>query len=267
MRIKTFIINLAKDSDRKRYMIDLLSRYDILDIEFIDAVDGRKLTSQEIKQVFDEKKFLELYNRKASLPEIGCTASHYKCYKKMLEYNIHHALILEDDIEIPKKDFPVLLPLIVKDISNNQPNIFLLSDWYWYSKVESFYKGYDKAKIFAGYLGHSYVINLRAAEFMTMSRPSLMADDWQRIIKKGINIFAIKPHLIQQSWTDNFRSNIPTNKILNTICESKSLLSVIRNIAYKFSLLPNRIKLYMLRKRGHFYPPHSNKGEWENMNK
>ena len=43
--MKTFVINLKDASERKRYMESVLHPYaHFLDIEFIEAVDGRKFT-------------------------------------------------------------------------------------------------------------------------------------------------------------------------------------------------------------------------------
>lgn len=53
--MKTFVINLKDASERKRYMESVLHPYaHFLDIEFIEAVDGRKFTDEDINKLWDE---------------------------------------------------------------------------------------------------------------------------------------------------------------------------------------------------------------------
>ena len=39
--MKTYVVNLEKSTDRKKYMTRLLADQPFLDVEFINAVDGR----------------------------------------------------------------------------------------------------------------------------------------------------------------------------------------------------------------------------------
>ena len=98
--IKTYIINLKKSVKRHDYMQSILSPYSFIDIHFIEAVDGRTLSEEEVEQAFDNKNTIKHYGRKLNRGEIGCTLSHRKCYATLLESDAPYALILEDDIKI-----------------------------------------------------------------------------------------------------------------------------------------------------------------------
>ena len=68
-----------------------------IDIEFIDAVDGRKMNTQELNQLFNLKRFKSLYFREARPGEVGCTMSHQRCFQAIIDQNLPYALLLEDD--------------------------------------------------------------------------------------------------------------------------------------------------------------------------
>ncbi len=105
-----YIINMVKDVDRKNSMIDRLNKLNI-DAEFIEAVDGRKMTEAEISNIYDSKKRKRYFGRDLTKGEIGCLLSHRKIYSKMVDENIDIAVILEDDV-IFEPDFKEALEAI-----------------------------------------------------------------------------------------------------------------------------------------------------------
>lgn len=54
--IKTYVINLPKDTERRIYITKEISKIAYLDIEFVDAVDGRELGKEKLSENFDFKK-------------------------------------------------------------------------------------------------------------------------------------------------------------------------------------------------------------------
>jgi len=96
--LSIFVVNLKKDREKKEFIIALCKKYG-LQIEFIDAVDGRNLSRANILDVYSKEEAIKNIGRELSSGEIGCALSHKKIYKKMLDENINQALILEDDVE------------------------------------------------------------------------------------------------------------------------------------------------------------------------
>ena len=92
-----FVINLKKDTDRKDRIKNIL-RSRKLNFNFIDAVDGNQLTSNEINSIYDKNMSLFRSKRELKPSEIGCALSHLSIYKRMLKDDIEEAIILEDDI-------------------------------------------------------------------------------------------------------------------------------------------------------------------------
>ena len=101
--MKAYIINLKKSVDRKRYMQEQLEKMLFLSAEFVEAVDARGMTDKDKNDFFNTELFCKRYVKEVRPGEIGCTLSHQKCYRKLVESREKYALILEDDIVIRHK--------------------------------------------------------------------------------------------------------------------------------------------------------------------
>lgn len=74
--MRTFIINLKHSLERRAKMESQLLKLNIAH-EFIEAIDGRKMTETERRNVTREVNY-------AFLPgEVGCALSHLEIYKKI----------------------------------------------------------------------------------------------------------------------------------------------------------------------------------------
>lgn len=92
-----YIINLKKDIQKKKYMVNLCDKYG-LKYSFINAINGSQLDDKEINQIVDHKLSLKKLKRKLVKAEIGTLLSHLSIYKKIINENIEISLILEDDV-------------------------------------------------------------------------------------------------------------------------------------------------------------------------
>jgi len=102
VKIPIFIINLKKDTQKKLHMQELCAKYG-LQPEFIEAVDGKSLTVEDMAKTYSNALAIEKLGRELSKGEIGCALSHKNVYKKMIDENIEMALILEDDVDFDNK--------------------------------------------------------------------------------------------------------------------------------------------------------------------
>lgn len=243
--MKTYVINLESAKDRYTYMSNLLSVIPQLDVEFIKAVDGRKLSEGQRNTLFDIDSFKKRRHVEIKPGEIGCTLSHYKCYQRFLRSSEEYCLILEDDIDRPNENLATILEAIL-GLDKNRPTIILLSDWYWYYSQKKFTNRYKLAKIYNAYLTHAYVINREAAAILNSIKPDHVADEWRYIRSKGITVYAVYPHLINQVWDGRFESSI--SEIQSKGIDTFGFIS-IRDLPYK-------ITQYILKKTGRFYGPH-----------
>lgn len=95
---RTYLINLDRAEERLKQMDDQLKRLG-LSYTRISAVLGDDL--KEPIAGFDERAFNIRTGKHKNKREIGCYFSHLKTIQAFLETDSRHALVLEDDAELP----------------------------------------------------------------------------------------------------------------------------------------------------------------------
>lgn len=95
-KYKIKIINLKEREDRKMHMINELTKNDITNYEFVEAVNGKKLKELLcIKKLFERNDF----NYKKGV--IGCALSHIFLWNELVnDEKSEFYVILEDDINL-----------------------------------------------------------------------------------------------------------------------------------------------------------------------
>lgn len=200
-RIKTYVINLPKDQDRRESILRETSQYSTLDVEIVKAVYGKELTNQERENLFDSKKYSQYYGRSVLPGEIGCTLSHRKCYEYLLNAEKSFALILEDDAHFLSDSLKSDFWTAVEDIMNtDKPLVLLLQVNASYIGKEKFFcKDYKLFQVYRSTCTTGYLINKNAAcLLLSEKRPYWVADDWFRFRKLGIDIYCVYPSVILQ---------------------------------------------------------------------
>lgn len=241
--MKTYVVNLERSLDRKMYVEKILEHMPFLDYEFVAAVDGKAMGETERLSNFDSKKFKQRYSVDVRPGEIGCTLSHQKCYRKIIDDNEPYALILEDDILQPSIDISPIVKGVEEMMVIETPCIILLSGWYWFKRTHDFIGGYKLADVFDAFLTHAYVINRAAAKLLIEDRPYITADDWRYIRHKGVHLQAIYPHLIDQNWDGDLVTTVNVEQT-----KKKSMDWYCRN-AYRLAYMK------ILKIVGHFEKP------------
>ena len=104
MKLKFFVINLKRSTERRKLMCEHLDKYGV-DYEIFEATDGRALTAEEEQKVgTSDQVILEMaggrkfmVKDKMSPAEIGCALSHLRLYQHILDQGLEQVVILEDD--------------------------------------------------------------------------------------------------------------------------------------------------------------------------
>lgn len=250
-KIKAYVINLPASTKRRSYMDALLKPYAFLNVEFIEAVDGRKMTQHEREQAFDYAGCTRHMGRRPNEGEIGCVLSHHKCCRTLLESDAPYALILEDDITIIR-DLN-LLPDYNPDrhLKTDRPALLFLSGDFWYFKSGGVVKAYDAVGAYA------YLINRAAARLILSSgKPCNVADDWRHYKRKGLILKAILPYMIdanvnmsmlpsdvrQDSWTIN-RHKMAFGEVCHSYFSGliKRILKMAGRFEAKTRIIDNKI--------------------------
>ena len=188
----TYIINLETSVVRKEYIRNLFLPYPPFDLLFVNAVDGRKLSNDELQKAFDSLKCLDHNGRVLNGGEIGCVLSHRKCCRKLLESSHAYALVLEDDVHL-MRDLSVICEADIERVLNvEEPTVLLLSGDYWYWRKNS-----PILSVFDAVGAYAYFINRAAAErILSIPKPYNVADDWTLYKSLGIRLKAFQPYLM-----------------------------------------------------------------------
>ena len=71
-----------------------------MDFERIEAVDGRKLSDDEVERIAPERVVSKTYHRALSRGEVACSMSHRKAWQKIVDDDLDFGIVLEDDLEL-----------------------------------------------------------------------------------------------------------------------------------------------------------------------
>ena len=201
--MKTFVVNLDKNHDRMEFMKDQLARLGIV-YDRVPAVYGKMMSPEELECDFARTRSLWAQRRRLSLSEIGCSLSHIKIYRAMIEGNIPVALVLEDDVVLDSR-LQEVVSKIESFISPSQPQIVMLSHL----------GGHDENKVGVERV-HSctctdgYVVNLPAAQLIYKANYPVLTvadkwDRWERLF--GLETYRAYPLTVRQD-NDMFTSEM-----------------------------------------------------------
>lgn len=245
MKIKTYVINLKDSVHRRETVLTELAKYSFLDVELVEAVDGRKMKLEDVKSCFDCDKFISKYSRTPQGGEIGCILSHRNCYQKLLESEEEFALILEDDVcFLYPEDIETTLNNVLNEYKNNKPYFITLAYHliYYPAKYRKLSK-YTMYKIYNAYGTCAYLINRKAAKrLLSVSFPYTVADDFPFIRKCGVNVEGIYPTLAVGASTLKL---IPTE--IQEDSTRENLIEQSQSLGTYFSLIRQKV-LFFLRK-------------------
>jgi len=191
--MKVFVINLKSSSDR-RISIEQQCQMLNLNYEFIEAVDGKDFSR-------DELSMHTMINSYAIKPgEVGCALSHQKIYDKIVAEEIDHALILEDDALLNPSLSDVLSNLDMGSFKSN-PSVILLSkvESYLNKKISIIGEGHILYPIFYAKAAHAYIINNSAAKNLKdlLYPVWMVADHWQLFEDyNAVKVYCIQPELV-----------------------------------------------------------------------
>ena len=109
-----FVINLPKDTDRRIFMETQLQKLKI----HYEIIQGRYGKDIEVVESCDDTRAIKEHGKVLTVGEKGCAFSHRSIYKKMEEEKIPYAVILEDDVVLPKNFSEIILQEMQKKNKN-----------------------------------------------------------------------------------------------------------------------------------------------------
>ena len=200
--IPVFVISLLRAQERRLSVVRQMTHH-CIDFEFVDAVDGKQITDQELQKVnFDLAQKL---GHKLSMGEIGCALSHITIYEMIIAKNIDKCIILEDDAYL-HINFKSIVEKIIK--IDHGDIVFL-----HHGKAKSWpiYRGLPEGYRFAKYISPSkkskrgifsaagYLLTKKGAEILlSKAYPIRMPADYLTGMPQltGISAYGVEPSCI-----------------------------------------------------------------------
>jgi glycosyl transferase, family 25 len=108
---KAFILHLERASSRAATVQSLRAGMAI-ESEVLAAIDGARLTAQEVDQAYARRRFRPTYPFPLTRTEVGVFLSHRLAWRRILDDALDFAFIFEDDAEIDPPAFAVLVEFV-----------------------------------------------------------------------------------------------------------------------------------------------------------
>ena len=218
--LKIYVINLKRETQRKENIITELKKQNINQFEIIEAIDGKTIKKNDLENLISkDKKFINPINTNMNPPEICCSLSHVKVYKKFLQTDKEYALIFEDDAIFLNNFTDNLKKLIIKNFRYKKQIILLGELWQFFKKPIDKDDQYEIVDVRNAVLAHAYFINREAAKsLIAFNYPvKTMPDNFLVFnIYCGIKIMGLNPFLLKQD-KNKFESAIPRENRLNQV--------------------------------------------------
>jgi len=105
---KAFILHLERATGRKR-TVEALRACLQIESEVLPAVDGARLTPEEVKAAYERARFAPRYPFALGLTEIGAFLSHRAAWRRIVGDGLDFAVVFEDDAAIDAARFAAAL--------------------------------------------------------------------------------------------------------------------------------------------------------------
>ena len=113
--VEAFVIHLARATQRRPQVEKLLTELR-LPAGIVDAVDGSRLSREEIAAVYRRNLHRPRYPFELRPTEIGCFLSHRKAWQAILDRKLDAGLIVEDDVMVDGDLYPRLLAFALANL-------------------------------------------------------------------------------------------------------------------------------------------------------
>lgn len=260
--LNIYIVSLEQDLHKRNKISGILNSYG-LKYQFVDAIYGKKLSEEE-REFYINKSTGKILDR-CFMPtpgEIGCTLSHIKAYKQIVNNGDEWACILEDDVILDQRFQKFIKEFDCNNINMDSHSIYLLGGQeglFSHEIVKSIQNFHEigSQKLYKTirseaiiYRTCCYVLNAQLAkrmlEFYQIN--FILADDWNYLLKnKFINRiylgdFVEHPIDLSNSLIESERVNASGNvradqKISNLLSKLKKPLKKIRILFFKIYVI------------------------------
>jgi len=238
-----FVINLEKDGARRASITGQLSALG-LPFELVSGVLGSALSAAEVALHYDDGKAKWRMARSLLPAEIGCALSHVNVYRMMLTRDIPFALVLEDDVSVPR-ELGEILEACARLLDKRRPEVWLLSPAEGRRGVAG-ERAVDTRHVVLPYRGgfytSSYVLTSSAANALLAELYPIgdVADCWTRLNRyRVVDIGVLSPPVIHQeqerfgsSTTLDYRTNTDRRPGSTLVYKLRRMRAIVRDAIY-----------------------------------
>ena len=111
---KAFILHLERAVSRKAN-VQALKAASAIESEVVGAIDGARLTPQEIDAAYVRRRFRPTYPFALTATEVGAFLSHRAAWRRIVDEALDFAFIFEDDAEIEPQAFAALIAFVAAE--------------------------------------------------------------------------------------------------------------------------------------------------------
>jgi glycosyl transferase family 25 len=94
--VPAYVINLPRSTERREHINSELASLGLEPV-YVDAVDGRALSEEDLREYVDPRARSDSPGWLGRPTVIGCSLSHRNAWKEILDRGERSALVLEDD--------------------------------------------------------------------------------------------------------------------------------------------------------------------------
>ena len=231
MKIPLFVINLKKDVERKKYMIDQFRKFNILNYIFFDAVEGSRYKEYKFNIEIMKNWSDPTFKRNINYGEIGCFLSHYLIWSKVVSDNIKAAIILEDDNTL-HDNFMVSMQYVL-EIDFHLYDIFYLSRYKFYPNAVEINITNDIVIPSYCYNANAYIITNAGAKKLlntNILKNLIPVDEYLPIMynceypnTSYSNVFANYDKLTALALFEDITTQLPRNECQSNIFDSSEI--------------------------------------------
>lgn len=259
-----YVINLDGALRRRNAMVEELQNAGCSGI-FFKAVDGRKLTSDQILQMMDSARAFSKY-RILTGGELGCALSHIGVWSDLLRSKEHTAIVLEDDVKLSSDFSSTITALNERYAMESTPMLVLLG------KADVCYRQelpvnhaivLHQVKFARGAYG--YWVNRSGAECLKRFLDPVWTeiDNWPLVMKETeLKIYCLNQAVAglsqenNSSTIGNERNQLEYNRIYRGNLLQRILLRLYHSIRWRIVALIELIDPRIMRKGNHAYEIH-----------
>ena len=214
--MKVYLVNLDRSPERLAEVDAELRRVGI-DYERVSAVDGLKLSADELKANVSRFHAYRCIGRRLRPAEIGCALSHLKVHRMALAGRHPRWAVIEDDVVLDADAWRAAVETIERTDDPSVPTVWLLNDGHGLAdpgRPSVVRLLGNQRGILRTWGTVGYALNAAAARrILGLAWPvRYPADAWTTYCRKGVDVRVVFPTAVRERPRSSLTSTVLDKK-------------------------------------------------------